>query len=234
MFQKVLTILHYYHWSLANITRWYTEISANNLCISSISFSLHLQQAPLDLVLTIKQFKQHSWAEAVNASTFWNVYRTLINWQQLNKKSEQHTLRPCWTQLEPTPGCSLTSTESFYNSRPPPSEGCTPAQSTHNESCSSEMHWPRTSIYTKIIIMQQTCRNTKPHPLCMMPVARTLGHLARGSKAECRSNQSSQWATPLIQFCFISGEQTTREVCAFLGSCCRGAFVSPNDQILTL
>lgn len=107
------------------------------------------------------------------------------------------------------------------------------ARSAHNESCSSAMRWPGTGVYTWR--HAQTLRNTKAHtlpsPFVRFPVACTPGHLAQGSKAACRSNQSSQWATPLIRFCFISGEQTTSQVGTFLGS--RGPGVIPlslNDQ----
>lgn len=62
-----------------------------------------------------------------------------------------------------------------------------------------------------------------------MLVAPAPGHLTLGSKAVFCSNQSSQWATLLIQFYFISSEQTTRGVCTFLGSCCSGVILSVND-----
>lgn len=107
----------------------------------------------------------------------------------------------------------------------PPSEGWTPAKSAHNESCSSVMHWPTTGTHTHTHSNTQTPSPTPPH----VPVAPAPGHLAQGSKAVCRSNQSSQWATPLIQFYFISGEQTTRGVCTFLGSCGPGVILSLND-----
>lgn len=71
-----------------------------------------------------------------------------------------------------------------------PSEDWTPAKSTHNECCSSVTHWPRTGAHTH--------GPTPTH----VPVAPALGHLAEGSKAVCRSNQSSQWATPINSILF--------------------------------
>lgn len=62
-----------------------------------------------------------------------------------------------------------------------------------------------------------------------VPVVPTSGHLARGSKALRRPNHCSQWATPLIQFYFISGERTTRGVGTFPGSCGPGVILSLND-----
>lgn len=69
---------------------------------------------------------------------------------------------------------------------------------------------------------------TRPTPT-REPAVPTPGHLARGSKALWRSNQSSHWATPLIQFYFISGQPTTRGVGTFPGSCGPGVILSLND-----
>lgn len=96
----------------------------------------------------------------------------------------------------------------------PPKWGLNPSRErTHNESCSSVVHWPGMGC-THMLIHRHKAPTPPPH----VPVAPEPGHLAQGSKAVCRSNQSSQWVTPLIQFYFISGEQTTRGVCTFLGS----------------
>lgn len=96
----------------------------------------------------------------------------------------------------------------------PPKWGLNPSRErTHNESCSSVVHWPGMGC-THMLIHRHKAPTAPPH----VPVAPEPGHLAQGSKAVCRSNQSSQWVTPLIQFYFISGEQTTRGVCTFLGS----------------
>lgn len=97
-----------------------------------------------------------------------------------------------------------------------------PAKSTRNEHRSLVMHWPKTG---------HTHNHTHTHTRnpASMPVAPMPGHLAPGSKPVCCSNQSSQWATPLIQFYFISGEQTTGGVCTFLGSRGPGVILSLND-----
>lgn len=106
-----------------------------------------------------------------------------------------------------------TASSDFYTWSPP-SEGWTPAESAHimspvHQWCTDPGWGAHTCLYT----------DTKPQPPPPhVPVAPEPGHLAQGSKAVCRSNQSSQWVTPLIQFYFISGEQTTRGVCTFLGS----------------
>lgn len=98
------------------------------------------------------------------------------------------------------------------------------SKSAHNESRSSVMHWPMTGARAHILTHRHKAK-TPP----MRQWRPSTSYLARGSKAVCRSSQSSQWATPLIQFCLISSEQTTRGVGTFLGSHSPGVILSVND-----
>lgn len=140
---------------------------------------------------------------------------------------DHHSFGPHRPQYEQpsTAAHKPNTTEWFYTWSPP--VRVEPRQRAH---IMSPVHqWctdpRRAHTHTHIVIHRHQAQPPPPH----VPVAPAPGHLAQGSKAVCRSNQSSQWATPLIQFYFISGEQTTRGVCTFLGSCGPGVILSLND-----
>lgn len=132
----------------------------------------------------------------------------------------EHTFGP--QRYEQPPTAQKLNTKLFYTLSPP-SEGWSPAKSAHNEVLFISDALTQDGR-THILIHRH---KAQPPPIRLWRPA--PGHLAQGSKAVCRSNQPSQWETPLIQFYFISGEQTTRGVCTFLGSCGPGVILSLND-----
>lgn len=112
----------------------------------------------------------------------------------------------------------VTGGAKYLSNRPPPS----------TIPCEGHESWSVMHCGWVCLPTKNTTTPTGPTPT-RAPVVPTSGHLARGSKALRRPNHCSQWATPLIQFYFISGERTTRGVGTFPGSCGPGVILSLND-----